>query len=48
MAMSVSQAIHTSHDVLNPATEALVETVALVDLEQTDRAIDAAAAAQRT
>ncbi|WP_460460103.1 aldehyde dehydrogenase family protein [Angustibacter peucedani] len=38
---------HLTHDVLDPATEQVVETVELADVETTDRAVEAAAAAQR-
>jgi acyl-CoA reductase-like NAD-dependent aldehyde dehydrogenase len=37
-----------AHDVINPATEELVQTVALADVEETDKAIDRATTAQKT
>jgi acyl-CoA reductase-like NAD-dependent aldehyde dehydrogenase len=39
--------VHRSHDVLDPSTEQLIETVPLADVQQTDRAIERAAVAQR-
>lgn len=36
-----------THDVIDPSTEQVVDTVELADVEQTDRAIERAAAAQR-
>ncbi len=46
--MSVNDsATARTHDVLDPSTERVVETVELADVEQTDRAVEAAATAQR-
>ncbi|WP_426561560.1 aldehyde dehydrogenase family protein [Angustibacter sp. McL0619] len=39
--------VHRSHDVLDPATEQLIETVQLADVDRTDQAIEQASVAQR-